>query len=60
MLELSSVGEFLDFVSNAQRAPLEELQHGHAVAFPLREGIRNHAVVWHPATFGTEGLHAPS
>ena len=40
VLELSSAGEFLDFVSNAQRAPLEELQCGHAVAMPLR-GIRN-------------------
>ena len=38
LLELSSVGEFLDFVSNAQRAPLEELQRGHAIAMPLREG----------------------
>ena len=57
--ELSSVGEFLDFVSNAKRGPLEELQRGHAVAMPLREGIRNHAV-GHPATFGTQSLHAPS
>ena len=57
--ELSSVGGFLDFVSNAQRAPLEELQCGHAVAMPLREGIRNHAV-GHPATLGTQGSHAPS
>ena len=56
LLELSSVGEFLDFVSNAQRAPLEELQCGHAVSMPLREGIRNHAV-GHPATLGTQGLH---
>ena len=59
LLELSSVGEFLDFVSNAQRAPLEELQRNHTVAMPLREGIRNHAV-GHPATLGTQGLHAPS
>ena len=56
LLELSSVGEFLDFVSNAQRTPLDELQRGHAVAMLLREGIRNHAV-GHPATFGTQGLH---
>ena len=59
LLELSSVGEFLDFVSNAQRALLEELQRNHTVAMPLREGIRNHAVA-HPATLGTQGLHAPS
>ena len=38
---------------------LRKLQRGHAVALPLREGIRNHAV-GHPATFGTQGLHAPS
>ena len=44
LLELSSVGEFLDFVSNAQRAPREDFQRDHAVAMPLREGIRNHAV----------------
>ena len=47
LLELSSVGEFLDFVSNAQRAPLEETSTwSHAVG--------------HPATFGTQRLHAPS
>ena len=38
---------------------LRKLQRGHAVALPLREGIRNHAV-GHPATLGTQGLHAPS
>ena len=57
--EWSSVGEFLDFVSNAQRAPRDNLLRGNAVAMPLREGLRNRAV-GHPATFGTQFLHAPS
>ena len=57
--ELSSVGEFLDFVSNTQRAPLEKLQRNHTVAMPLCDGIGNHAV-GHPATCGTQGLHTPS
>ena len=51
--------QFLDFVSNAQRAPREDRLRGNAVAMPHREGIRNHAV-GHPATFGTQGLHVPS
>ena len=57
---LSSVGQFLVLVHGAQVTRLEELQHGHAVCVFFWKGRRQSYGRVAPATFDSQGLHAPS